>query len=179
MDRERVVARIGERHERLERQVQALLRPERVLDHVLGAREGAVHIAAPQVIIERDIGAGAAFEMLEIRESAGGLEHIVHDDVRLHRRDLVVDGRQFVVFGGDQLRGPLGHVRVARQHHGDRLADVTHLVERQDRLVVKGRAVIGLGDQLADVFAGHDAMHARDRARRLRIDAADAAVRQG
>ena len=86
--------------------------------------------------------------------------------VRLHRRDLVIDRRQFLIFGSDQLHGPLGDMRIARQHDRDRLADMTHLVERQDRLVVKGRAVIGLRDELADVFAGDDAIARLRRARR-------------
>ena len=99
------------------------------------------------------------------------------DDVGLHRRDFVIDRRQFLVFDLDQLRGALGHMRIARQHGGDRLADMVHLVERQDRLVVKRRTVIGLGDQLADILAGDDAMHAGDGARCTHVDVADAAVR--
>ena len=99
------------------------------------------------------------------------------DDVGLHRRDFVVDRRQFLVFDLDQLRGALGDMRIARQHGGDRLADMVHLVERQDRLVVKCRTVIGLRDQLADILAGDDAMHAGDGLCGTRVDVADAAVR--
>ena len=132
--------------------MQALLRLERVLEHVVGAREGGVDVAAPQMIIERDVGAGLALEMLQIGERAGRLEHVVHDDVGLDRLDLVVDRRQLLVFGVDQLHRLLGDVRILGQHHGDRLADMAHLVEREDRLVVEGRAVIGLGDDLADIL---------------------------
>ena len=157
--------------------MQALLRLEGVLDHVRRARHRRVDVAPPQVIIERDIGVGAALEVLQIGESAGGFQHVVDDDVRLHRRDFVIDRRQFVVFDLDQLRGALGDMRIARQHGRDRLADMVHLVERQDRLIVKRRTVIGLANQLADILAGDDAMHAGDGSRGARVDAADAAVR--
>jgi len=134
-------------------------------------------VAAPQLEVERDIGVGAALEVFQIGKRAGGFERVVDDDVRRHRRDLVVDRRQFVVFDLDQLRGVFGDVRIARQHGGDRLADMVHLVERQDRLIVKRRTVIGLRDQLADILAGDDAMHAGDGLCGARVDGADAAVR--
>ena len=45
----------------------------------VGLREGLVDVAAAQPEIERDIGALAALEMLEIGEGAGGLELLVHE----------------------------------------------------------------------------------------------------
>ena len=48
--------RLRDRHQRLERQVQALLGAERVLDHPIGRGERLVDIAAAQMEIERDIG---------------------------------------------------------------------------------------------------------------------------
>ena len=68
-------------------------------------------------------------------------------------------------------------MRIARQYGRDRLPDITHFVERQDRLVVEGRAVIGIRDQLADIFAGDDTMHPGQLPRRLRVDAADTPMR--
>jgi len=179
VDDQRIVGGLCHRDERLKRHVQALLALERVLEHVGGAFECAIRIAAPQVIIERHVGAGAALQVLEIGKSAGRLEHVVDDDVGLHRRDLVVYRRQFVVFGRDQLHRVLGDMRIGGEHHRDRLADVVHLVERQDRLIVEGGTVIGLGNDLVDVFAGDDAVHAVERTRRRGVDAADAAVRHG
>ncbi len=120
-----------------------------MLEHVRGLREGLVGVAAPQVEIERAIGALDALQMLEVGEGAGGLQFLMHEHLVVGRLDLVEHRRQLLVFGGDQLRRLLGHMRVVGQHHGDRLADITHLVERQDRLVVEGRAVIGVGDDRA------------------------------
>ena len=108
-----------------------------------------------------------------------GLQLIVHMHVRRHRLDLVEHRRQFLVFGDDQLRRLLGDVRVGGQHDRHWLADEPHLVDRQDRLVVERRAVIGIGDHLADVVGGDDAVHARHRAGRAHVDALDAAMRHG
>ena len=52
-------ARLGDRHERLERQVQHLLGAEGVLEHVIGLREAGLDVAAPQMEIERHIGVRA------------------------------------------------------------------------------------------------------------------------
>jgi hypothetical protein len=76
-----------------------------------------------------------------------------------------------------QLRGALGDMRVAGQHHGDRLADMAHLVQRQDGLIVKRRAVIRFGDNFSNILAGDDAMDAGDFPRCAGINVADAAVR--
>ena len=164
--RELVVAGLGHRHERLEGKMQALLRLERVFEHMIGFGHGGIGIAAPQMIIERDIGAAAALEMFQIGESAGRLEHVVDQDVGLHGLDFVIDRRQFLVFGGDQLHRLFGDMRIACQHHRDRLADMAHFVERQNRLIVESRAVIRLGDKLLDIGAGDDAIDAGKLARR-------------
>jgi len=103
----------------------------------------------------------------------------MHQRVRLHRGQLVIDRRQFVVFRRNQLRSLFGDVRIARQNGGNWLADITHFVERENRLIVKGGAVIGLGNELADIFAGHDAMYARERPCGRGVDAPDYAVRHG
>ena len=120
----------------------------------VGRGEGLVDVAAPQAEIERDIGALAALEMLQVGEGAGGLELVVHERLVLGRLDLVEHRRQFLVLGDDQLRRLLGDVRIGGEHDRDRLADEMHLADGEDRLVVEGRAVIGIGDHLADVVAG-------------------------
>ena len=91
----------------------------------------------------------AALEVLEIGKRAGGLQRIVHDRLRGHGLDLVVHRGQLLVLGGDEMHRLFGDVRVDGEHHGDRLADVAHLVEREDRLIVERRAVIRLGDDFS------------------------------
>ena len=56
VDGERVVARLGHRHQRLERHVHHLLRAEAVLEHPVGRGERLLHVAAPQLEVERDVG---------------------------------------------------------------------------------------------------------------------------
>ena len=160
-------------------QVQHLLGAEFVLEHVGGFGEGLVDVAAAHLIVERDVGALGALEMLQVGEGAGGLELLVHQDLVLGRLDLVEHRRQFVVFGDDQRRGLVGDMGILGEHHGDRLTDVMHLVDREDRLVVERRAVIGVRDDLAHVLRRHHPVDARHRLRGAGVDRADAAVSDG
>ena len=64
--------------------------------------EGLVDVASAQLVVERDVGASRALEVLEIGERAGRLELVVHQDFVLGGLDLVIDRRQFLVFGDDQ-----------------------------------------------------------------------------
>ena len=142
VDGEPAVVGIRNRDERLERQVQHLLGAEHVLEHMIGFGEGLVDIAAPQLVIERDIGvAGGPCRCLRSGNVPAGLSTSCTIAGRGHRLDLVEDRRQFLVIGDDQLCRRLGDMRVCGQHHGDRLADKMHLVDREDRLIVEGRAV--------------------------------------
>ena len=159
--------------------MQRLLRTELVLEPVGGGGIGLVEIAAAQPVVERDIGALDPFEVLEIGEGAGRLELVVHIDLGGCRLDLVEDRGQFLVFGGDELYRLVGNVRVGGDHGGDRLADEAHLLVRQDRLVVEGRPVIGIGDHLHDVVDGDDMEDARHLLRRAGVDRLDAAMRHG
>ena len=90
--------------------------------------------------------------------------------------------RQFLDLDRDQFGGILGNVRVFREHRGDRLADITHLVRGQHRLAVRRElldrplAEIDRAD-VVDVFRGPHRDHARQRARFAGIDRNDAAVR--
>ena len=61
----------------------------------------------------------------------------------------------------------------------NRLSNVAHLVDRKDRLIVEGRAVMGIGNDLPYVLGRHDAMHSLNRPRCARIDATDAPVCNG
>ena len=98
-------------------------------------------------------------------------------DVGIRRLDLVEDRRQLLVVDQDELCGLVGDMGVARQHDGDRLADIAHLADRQDRLVVEGRPEIGIGDQLADVLGGVDAVDARHVECRACVDPGDPSMR--
>jgi hypothetical protein len=168
---------VRHRHERLERQVQTLLGAKGVLEYMRRRRKGGGRIAAPQPEIKRYVGAPAPLEVLQVGERAGGLELLMHVHVRARGLDLVEHGGKLLVLGHDQLGRFLGHVRVGREHDRHRLADVMHLIDGEDRLVVKRRTVIGIGYDLADVGGGEHAVHAGDRARRAGIDRADAPVR--
>ncbi len=170
MDGEPVFARLGDRHHRLQGRVRHLLGAEGVLEDMRRLGKCLLGVAAPQLEIERHIGALAAFEMLEIGKSTRRLEHVVDDGLGRNRLDLVHHRRQFIEFGHDEPRRFLGHMRVLGQDHGHRFADVPHLVDRQDRLVVEGRAVIGVGNDPADVVAGVDRKNAGTRLRRRGVD---------
>ena len=68
-------------------------------------------------------------------------------------------------------------MRVHSQHHCDWLAGVTHFVQCEYRLIVKCRAVVRLGNHLADIFAGVDREHAGHCTRSSNIDTANTTVR--
>ena len=89
--------RVGDRDMRLERRVHLLRRAEDVLEDVVGLGEGLVDVAAPQMVVERDIGIALAGEVLEVGEHAGRLQLVVHIGGRGHRLDLVVDRRKLLV----------------------------------------------------------------------------------
>ena len=91
-----------------------------------------------------------AGEVLEIRERAGGLQHVVDDRSAGRRgRHLIEHRLERVVLDDDQVGRFLGDVRVGGKHDGDRLADVADLLERQNRLIVKGGPVVRIRDQLS------------------------------
>jgi hypothetical protein len=176
VDRQSIAGRIRRRHERLQRQMQHLLRSERVLEDVGRRRKARGRIAVPQMEIECDVGIAFAVEMFQIRECARRLEHLVHDGLGRHRLDFVVDGRQRLVLYLHEPGCSVGNVGIRREHERHGLARMTHLVDRKDRLIVECGPVMGIGNQRADVFGGEDAMHARHRLRGADIDTADAAM---
>ncbi len=180
MDRERAVARFRQRDDRFQRRVHHLLRLEDVLEHVVGFVEAPRGVAVSELIIERDIGVSATREMLQIGEGARGPQNVMDDrGFGLRRLDFVEHGRQLFVVGAYRLHGALGDVGIVREHDGDRLADIANFFQRQDRLVVKGGAVIRVGNEFLDVVAGDDGEDAVLGACRVGVDRADAAVRNG
>jgi hypothetical protein len=116
--------------------------------------------------------------MLEICERPGRLEHVVND--RCAGRcggHFIEDGLERLVFDDDEVGRFLGDVRIGGQHDGNRFADVAHLLERKNRLIVESRSVIRVGDQLHDVFGGDDRVNACERQCGGDVDAHDASVR--
>src|SRR5207344_1515193 len=105
-----------------------------MLEHVRRRREGLVDIAAPQPEIERDIGTFAALEVLEVGESTGWLQFIVHQRLVFGSLDLIENCRQFIVVRRDLLCGLIGDMRVACEYYRDRFANKMHLSNSQNRL---------------------------------------------
>src|SRR5215469_2657770 len=117
--------------------------------------------------------------MLEVGEGAGRLELLVYDDKRVGGFHLVEDRRQFLIVDDNELCGLLGNMRIAGEHHPDGLADVTHLVDRQNRLIMEGRTVIGMWDDLDNVVASDDAVNAGNFERLAKVDVLETPMRDG
>ena len=161
MNGDAISSPVANSDERLEREVQRFLRLELVLELVRGGGIGVFEIAAAQPVIERDVGAADAFQVLEVGKGCGWLELVMDESARGECLHLVIDCGQLFVLRADELHCLLRNVRIARQDHRDRLADETHLAVRQDRLVVKCRAVIRIWNDLLDVVDGNDMEHTR------------------
>ncbi len=179
MDRELVAgARLGDGHHRFERRMHHLTRRERILEHAIGTRESGRDVAVPHLRVERDVRVALPLQMLQVGERAGGLEHVVNDRrTRLRGAHLVEDRFEFVVVDRHEIGARIRDVRVAREHHRHRFADVMHFAEREDGLIVEGRTVIRIGNQREDVFTRDHGVHAGQRARFRRVDRDDARVR--
>jgi hypothetical protein len=162
---------------RFQRRVHCLLGVEGVLEHPLGVGERFRGIATPEVKIERDIGVATTGEVLQIGKGAGRLQLIVDEDRRGERLDFIEHRRHRLVVDFDRLRRLFGNMRVGCEHCRDRLADMANLALGEDRLVVKRRAVIGLGDDGADIGGGDDAVYPGDRGSGAGFDAADPPMR--
>ncbi len=87
-----------------------------------------------------------------------GLQLRVHQRLVFRRLDLIEHRRQLLVLRYDQRNRLLGDVRIGSQHDRHRLADIIYFVDGEDRLIVEGRSVIGIGDDLAHVLGGDDAV---------------------
>ncbi len=179
MDRQYAVARFGDGNKWLKWQMQALLRLERVFDNLVRLGEACFRVTAFEMIIERDVGVGFALKMLEIGKCPGRFEHLVHDNIGLQRLDFVIHRRQLFILGGNQLHRLVGDMRIARQDGGDRLTDVAHFVDGEDRLIVECRAVVRLRDQFLNVLPGDDAINTRQCARRFDVNASYPAMGHG
>jgi hypothetical protein len=129
------------------------------------------------VKIERDIGVATTGEVLQIGKGAGRLQLIVDEDRRGERLDFVEHRRHRLVVDFNRLSRLFGNMRVGCEYCRDRLADMANLALGEDRLVVKRRAVIGLGDDSADIGDRDNAVHPGDRGGGAGFDAANPAMR--
>src|SRR6185436_6087218 len=169
---------LGKRHDGLERRVNHLPGAERVLEHLIGFSKSPGDVAAADSRVERNVGSRPPAQILEIGERSGRLQHVMHDRcVRTGGCDFVEHGSERLVLDFDQICGLLGDVRIGRKRDRDRLADVTNLVDRQDRLVVKGRTVVGVRHERRDIGGGDDGVYAFKCERGASIDAHDTSVR--
>ena len=97
--------------------------------------------------------------------------------VRLQRRGDADDMRPRLPIDRDRLGGVLGAIERIGDHKGNRIADVAHLVARQDRIGrhvdrgVRKRHSARQRPEIGGVGAGEHEPHARHRPRFRRIDA--------
>ena len=82
--------------------------------------------------------------MLEIGKCCCGLQLGVDGHWRGDRFDLIVNGRQLLVLDLDGSQRFERDV-VGGQNYRNRLSIVSHFVKRENRLVVKGWSMIGVG----------------------------------
>ena len=158
--------------------MQHLLGAEGVFEHMISRREARLRIAAPEMIIQRNIGAAAAFEMLKIGKSRSRLQFGMDEYIRAHRLHFIVDRRKFFIFCHDKSNCFLCNVTVSSEHDGDRLPCKSALAIRKDRLVVKGRPVIGIRNDRPDIVDRYDTINALESLGRRHIDVFDARMRK-
>ena len=136
----------------------------------------AAHIAG---VLERRIGVAAHRRQRDHEIRAGRLEQ---QTVTLARARAICHRRQRLDVELDRLQRILGGAGAVRHDHGDRLADIAHLVAGDDRLLIgreRRQQLLPHGDDrdLADIGCGDDRMHAGPRQCGARIDRADAPMR--
>ena len=179
MNRRLPIRHIGDGDEGLHGDMHDLLSAEFMFEDMIRSRKGRLHIAAPQLVIERDIGAAPALEMLQIGEGGGWLQLVVNQRFGLSRLHFVEDGGQFLIFHFDQGERFFGDLAVVGQHHRHRLACEADLTVGQHGLVMEGGAVIGVGENGLDVVDGDDAVDAFQRRRRRDVDLLDQRMGHG
>ena len=177
VQRQPTVRRIADGDERLHGRVHALLRLERVLENMIRRCKSRLDIAAAKLVVERDIRTRPALQMFEIGKGRRRLQFVVDEDTGGHGVRFVVDGGQFLVIGRDQARGLFGHLRIGREHDGDRLAGEADLAVGEDRLIVKSGPIIGMRDDRTHVVDRDHAIHAFNRFGPRRVDPRQAGMR--
>jgi hypothetical protein len=177
-DVERVVvgaaAVAADGHARLDRVGDQPVVDQIELRDVRGAREGGID---RRLVAQRPLVALVVGRLVVDRDAAGLLRRVGHADQC--GQHLVLDHHG--LGGVLRLLDRLGH------HHRDMVADIAHLVDREDRVHrLLHRRAVGVVDQPAagqpahlalDVLAAEDADHARHRERVGDVDRDDARMR--
>src|SRR2546427_8363785 len=139
---------LADRHIWLERSMDDLTIVKRLFDDVVRLLERLFQIAAADMRAECDVGSGSPLKMLEVWERRGRFEYVVDDRSAGFCCGNFVEHRfEGLVLHRDQIRRLVGHVRILSQRHRDRLAGISYFLERENRLVVKCRAVIWIGNE--------------------------------
>src|SRR5690606_36480067 len=142
MDGQASILELRERHHGFQRRVHDLLCAKCVFKHMVCLCECLDDVTATNVEVECDVGVFSSGQMLQVGKGACGLEFVVYIDVASRRLDLVENRRQFLILYVDEMNGFFGNIGVTCQHDGHRLADVMHLTNRKNGLVMKGGAVV-------------------------------------
>src|SRR5438034_2103596 len=169
---------LADRHIRLQRRMDDLAVAKRLFEDVIRFLESLGQVAAPHVRAESDVRSGSSLKVLEVGKGRCRFEHVVNDwSAGFCGLDLIEDCFQWLIFHRDQICCFLGDMRILRQRHGDRLAGIAHLIERQNRLIVKCRTVVRIRNEPADIVPGDHRVNALKSERRAWIDTEDFAVR--
>ena len=174
-DRQLLTVPAGYRDVGLERAVMQGRAIKHVLVDDVGLTEAKLNVPLAYLHVIDEVGA-----VLEAEAGRGRLlvvaDFLVHDGrARLQRLDYVKHGRQFLVLDLDQPRCLRRGVRTVRHHRGNDVADMPRLIDRHDRLILEGSAVVG-EEVLGQVLAGENQDHSRHRQGAAPVDADDAGV---
>ena len=179
VDGDDAVTGVGDRNERFECGLLGRGAAKAMLEDVIGIAECSLDVASAQPKIKGNIGTGAVSKMLEIGECRCRLELVVDKDRRAHRRGFIEYGGKIVILRRYERKSLLRHVGIVGEHDRDRFSDVTHLLVRKNRLIVKGGAVIWIWNKLENVFDGDDAVHPAHSPCGTHVNVPDPAVGNG
>jgi hypothetical protein len=154
---------------------------ETVFEHVVGGGQHRLGIAVAVAELGQDVRSW----LLEARHALADLDRQAADRRLEQQRRIVGERlrhrhhrRQKLVVDLDQAQGAVRGLLVRCGDRRDHVADVAHLVERDDRLVADRDAVIRIG-QGCRVGPGHDRDDTRQRLGAAGVDRDDARMRVG
>ena len=155
--------------------------PARLHRHGAVALDLELLAASVGCVLERDVGIAADAAQREREIATRALEQ---QNIGFRRRGAVDHGRQGDDIKHHRVERVLGRRRRFRQHDGDRLADIAHLVVGDDGLLERlerRRRVLpqrNRRNRRADIRRGDDGTHAGAGQRGALVDGAEAPVRE-